>query len=67
MDLEKLLEQADDILESAPLESSENEETAILESLKKKLEPLPDALKYKFLGTLYSLLVIIASDLVDAS
>jgi hypothetical protein len=67
LDLEKLLEQAYDILESTPLESSKNEETTILESLKKKLEPLPNALKYKFLGTSYSLLVIIASDLVDAS
>ena len=66
MDLEKLLEQANAILKSAPLESSENEETTVLESPKKELKLLPDALKYKFLGPTDSLLVIIASALIDA-
>jgi hypothetical protein len=65
-DLDKLLEQTDAILESAPQESSETEETIGPEPPKKELKPLPDNLKYKFLGPANSLLVIIASDLVDA-
>ena len=66
LDLDKLLEQADAILETTPLESSENEETAVPDPPKKDLKPLPDNLKYKFLGPAESLSVIIASDLVDA-
>jgi hypothetical protein len=66
LDLDKLIEQANAILETAPLVSSEKEETTIPDPLKKELKPLPDTLKYKFLGPLDSLPVIIASDLVDA-
>jgi hypothetical protein len=65
--LDKLIEQADALLETTPLVSSEKEETVVPDPLKKKLKPLPDTLKYKFLGTSDSLLVIIALDLVDAS
>jgi hypothetical protein len=64
LDLEKLMEQADALLEAAPLVSKEEE--AIPDSLKKELKPLPDSLKYKFLGPAESLPVIIASDLKDA-
>jgi hypothetical protein len=64
LDLEKLMEQADALLEIAPLVSEEKE--AVLDSLKKELKPLPDSLKYKFLGLAESLSVIIASDLKDA-
>jgi hypothetical protein len=46
--------------------SSEREETAVPDSLKKELKPLLDSLKYKFLGPGNSLPVIIASDLIDA-
>jgi len=46
--------------------SSEKEEAAVLEPPKKELKPQPDNLKYKFLGLVDSLHVIIASDLVDA-
>jgi hypothetical protein len=35
-------------------------------SPKKELKPLPDSLKYKFLGPVDSLPMIIASDLIDA-
>jgi hypothetical protein len=42
------------------------EKEAILDSSQKELKPLPDSLKYKFLGPAESLLVIIASDLMDA-
>ena len=66
MDLDKLLEQADVILETAPLESSEKEETVVPDPPKKELKPLLDNLKYKFLGPTESLPVIIASDLVNA-
>ena len=64
--LDKLLEQADVILETTLLESSEKEETVVPDSPKKELKPLLDNLKYKFLGPVESLPVIIASDLVDA-
>jgi hypothetical protein len=50
LDLEKLTEQADALLETAPLVSEEKE--AVLDSPKKELNPLPDSLKYKFLGPL---------------
>jgi hypothetical protein len=53
-------------LETAPLVSEEKKETVVPESLKKELKPLPDSLKYKFLGPAESLPVIIASDLIDA-
>jgi hypothetical protein len=66
LDLEKLMEQADALLETAPLVSSEKEETAVPDSPKKELKPLPNSFKYKFLGPADSLLVIIASDLIDA-
>jgi hypothetical protein len=60
------MEQADAFLETATLVSKEKEETAMLDSPKKELKPLPDSLKYKFLGPADSLPVIIASDLIDA-
>jgi hypothetical protein len=60
LDLDKLMEQAEALLETAPLLSEEHE------SPKKELKPLPDSLKYKFLGPAESLPVIIASDLIDA-
>jgi hypothetical protein len=60
------MEQADALLETAPLVSEEKEETVVLDSSKKELKPLPDSLKYKFLGPAESLLVIIALDLIDA-
>ena len=66
LDLDKLLEQADAILETTPLESSEKEETAVPDSPKKELKLLPENLKYKFLDPEDSLTVIIASDLMDA-
>jgi hypothetical protein len=66
LDLGKLLEQADAILESTSLVNSEKEETVVPEPLKKELEPLLDKLTYKFLGLVNSLPVIIAPDLVDA-
>ena len=65
-DLDKLLEQADAILESALVVSSENGEIAILELPKKELKPLPETFKYKFLSLANSLHVIISSNLVDA-
>jgi hypothetical protein len=52
-------------LETTPLVSSKKEEIAVPDPPKKKLKPLSDNLKYKFLG-LAELPVIIASDLVDA-
>jgi hypothetical protein len=64
LDLEKLMEQADALLETAHLVKNENEETTVPDSLTKELKPLPDSLKYKFLGPADSLPVIIASDLV---
>jgi hypothetical protein len=66
LDLDKLTEQAKAILETAPLVSSEKEETTILNPPKKELKPLPDNLKYKFLGPIESLPVIIAADLAYA-
>ena len=66
LDLDKLLEQADAILETTPLESSEKEESVVPDPPKKELKPLPESLKYKCLGPEESLPVIIASDLVDA-
>jgi hypothetical protein len=65
LDLDKLLEQADAMLETTPLVSSEKEETIVPNPPKKELKPLPENLKYKFLGPAESLTVIIASDLVD--
>jgi hypothetical protein len=64
LDLDKLMEQADTLLETAPLVSEEKE--VVPDSPKKELKPLPDSLKYKFLGPAESLPVIIASDLKDA-
>jgi hypothetical protein len=66
LNLEKLMEQADALLEIAPLVSKEKEETAVPDFPKKELKPLPDSLKYKFLEPADSLPVIIASDLMDA-
>jgi hypothetical protein len=66
LDLDKLMEQAKALLETAPLVSKEKEETVVPESPKKELKPLLDSLKYKFLGPAKSLPVIIASDLIDA-
>ena len=66
LDLDKLLGQANAILETAPLMSNEKEETVVPDSPKKELKPLPDNLKYKFLGPTESFAMIIASDLVDA-
>jgi hypothetical protein len=57
-----LLEQANAILEFTPLESSEKEAT-IPEPPKKELKPLPDNLKYKFVGLAETLPVIITLDL----
>jgi hypothetical protein len=66
LDLEKLMEQADALFETAPLVSKEKEETVVPDSPNKKLKLLPDSLKYKFLGPAESLPMIIASDLEDA-
>jgi hypothetical protein len=66
LNLDMLLEQADAILEFAPLESNEKEEAAVPEPPKKELKPLPDNLKYKFLSPAETLPVIIASDLPAA-
>jgi hypothetical protein len=66
LDLDMLLEQANAILEIAPLESNEKDEAAVPEPPKKELKPLPDNLKYKFLGLAETLPVIIASDLLAA-
>jgi hypothetical protein len=66
LDLDKLMEQAEALLETAPLESKEKKETAVPDPPKKELKPLPDSLKYKFLGPAESLPMIIASDLIDA-
>jgi hypothetical protein len=63
--LDKLIEQADALFETAPLVSSEKEEAAVPDSPKKELKLLPENLKYKFLSPVESLPVIIASDLVD--
>jgi len=66
LDLDMLLEQANAILEFAPLKSNEKEEAVVLEPPKKELKPLPDNLKYKFLGPAETFPVIIASDLHTA-
>jgi hypothetical protein len=66
LDLEKLMEQANALLEIAPLVSEEKEGIAVPDSPKKELKPLPDSLKYKFLGLADSLPMIIALDLIDA-
>jgi len=66
LDLDMLLEQANAILEFVSLESNEKEEAAVPELPNKELKPLPDNLKYKFLGQAETLLVIIASDLLVA-
>ena len=66
LDLDKLIEQANALLETAPLVSSEKEETVVPDPPKKELKLLLENLKHKFLGPVESLLVIIASDLVDA-
>jgi hypothetical protein len=66
LDLEKLMEKADAFLDTAPLVSSEKEETGVLDPPTKELKPLPNSFKYKFLGLADSLPVIIASNLIDA-
>jgi hypothetical protein len=66
LDLGKLMEQVEALLEIAPLVSEEKKETIVPASPKKELKPLPDSLKYKFRGLAESLPVIIASDLIDA-
>lgn len=63
LDLDVLLEQTNVVLEFAPLESKNEEEATVPEPPKKELKPLPDNLKYKFLGPADTLPVIIASDL----
>jgi hypothetical protein len=60
------MEQANALLETTPLVSEEKEETVVPDSPKKELKPLPDNLKYKFLGPAESLPVIIASNLIHA-
>ena len=66
LDLDKLLEQADAILETAHLVSSEKKETIVPDPPKKELKQLPENLKYKFLSPAKSFPVIIASNLMDA-
>jgi hypothetical protein len=63
LDLDELLEQENALLEFAPLVSKEEEEGTVPEPPKKELKPLPDNLKYKFLGPAETLPVIIASNL----
>ena len=46
LDLDKLLEQADAILETTPLKSSEKEEIVVSDPPKKELKPLLENLKY---------------------
>jgi hypothetical protein len=46
LDLDKLMEQAEALLETAPLVSEEKKEIVVPESSKKELKPLPDSLKY---------------------
>jgi hypothetical protein len=46
LDLDKFMEQADALLETAPLVSEEKEEIAVPDSPKKELKSLPDNLKY---------------------
>jgi hypothetical protein len=66
LDLEKLMEQVDALLETAPLVSSEKEETTVPNPPTKELKSLPNSLKYKFLGPADSFPMIIAFDLIDA-
>jgi hypothetical protein len=66
LDLDKLMEQTEALLETAPLVSKDKEEKVVPDSPKKELKPLPDSLKYKFLGPAELLPLIIASDLIDA-
>jgi hypothetical protein len=66
LDLDKLMEHAEALLETAPLVSKENKKIVVPESPKKELKPLPESLKYKFLGQAKSLPVITASYLIDA-
>jgi hypothetical protein len=66
LDMDKLMEQAEALLETAPLDSKEKKETPVPDPPKKELKPLPDSLKYKSLGPTESLPVIIASDLINA-
>jgi hypothetical protein len=66
LDLDNLIEQADAILETVPLVSSEKKEIAVPDHPKNELKPLPDNRKYKFLGPAESLPVIIVSYLADA-
>jgi hypothetical protein len=47
LDLEKLMEQAGALLETAPLVSNEKEKTTVPDSPKKELNPLLDSLKCK--------------------
>lgn len=71
-----LLEQVDALLDSTPKMRIENEETTetsspnpsspVAEPFKLDLKPLPDTMKYRFLGPAKSLPVIIASNLGDA-
>ena len=66
LDLDKLIEQVDAILETAPLVSNEKEETVVPDPPKKELKPLLDNLKFKFLGLVKSLPMIMALNLGDA-
>jgi hypothetical protein len=64
LDLDKLLEQADTILEFATLVSSEKEDMTVYEPTKKEPKPRPDNLEYEFLGPADCLPVSIALDLI---
>ena len=50
LDLDRLLEQTDVILETAPLVGNEKEKIVVPDPPKKEHKHLPDKLKYKFLG-----------------
>jgi hypothetical protein len=50
LNLDKLLEQVNAILEFATLVISEKEEMAVSKPTKKELKPRPDNLEYEFLG-----------------
>jgi hypothetical protein len=65
LDFEKLMEQADALLETTSLVSNEKEDTVVPDPSPKELKPSPDSLKYKFLGPTNSLLMIITSNLID--
>jgi hypothetical protein len=76
LDLDKLIEQVDVLLESTLVMITDDEKTtvtpnpnpslAVIEPVKLDLKPLPDTHKYKFLVPFDSFPVIIASNLVDA-